>query len=428
LFKYYSMSEFFAQLESCNFWGGHVHDTGIPRQRYLDRLKAFLGNRLTKVLVGQRRSGKSVILRQIITGLLAQGVDPRNIFYLDKERLEFAELTDFQQLDELIGTYLKELAVRGKVYLFLDEVQEIAGWERVVNAYSQDSRRPYEVFVTGSNSHMLASELGTLLSGRYVPFEVFPFSFAEYAEAHGVARDKAAFIDFLQSGGLPELLHLTTDETRRHYVKALRDSIILNDIVRRHGIKNVDLLERLFLFACNNVGSLFSPNKVVHFLKSRGEKTNFETVTAYLSYLRKAFLIHECERFDIRGKEILSGNRKYYLNDIAFRHYLTSSFEPGWSRRLENIVYLHFRSRGYSVHVGTSRNLEVDFVIEKDGSVEYWQVCYLLSDESIIDREFRSLESIQDNYPKFVVSMDDISFGERKGIRHQRIWDVLASP
>ena len=420
------MKELFEKLSRCNYWEGGLPDTGVCRRRYVERIHPFLGNRLTKVLVGQRRCGKSVILRQIMASLVERGVSWHNIFYLDMERMELAELSDPKQLHDLIGEYRKRLKVKGKVYLFLDEIQEIPGWERVVNAYSQDTRQDYEVILTGSNAHLLSTELGTLLTGRYVPFEIFPFSFEEFADAKHLKKDKPALVDYLQSGGLPELLHLQSEEARRHYVMALRDAILLNDVVRRHKVKDTDLLERLFRFLCDNAGSLVSVRNIVDYLKSKGQRTNFETVSSYLSHLCQAMLVHECSRFDIRGKEVLAGNRKYYLNDLAYRHYLASGFESALPQRIENLVYLHYRSLGYAVHVGAMRNLEVDFVVEKDNRRAYHQVCYLLSDPSVIEREFRSLERIGDNYLKSVISMDDVSLGERNGIAHQMLWSLLS--
>lgn len=419
------MSDYFDKLKQCNFWDGGSPDTGVPRRRQIARITGFMNNRLTKVLVGQRRCGKSFILRQIMAALVKGGIPPRNIFYLDKERMEFADLIAPRQLHELIEEYRKRLRVKGKAYLFLDEVQEITGWERIVNAYSQDNRQAYEVFVTGSNSHLLSTELGTLLTGRYVPFEIFPFSFEEYVTAKGLEKDKAAVLDYLQSGGLPELLHLQTEEARRHYVTALRDAILLNDVVRRHRIKDTTLLERLFRFLCDNAGGLVSVKNIVAYMTSRGQRTNFETVSSYLSHLCQAMLVHECPRYDIRGKELLAGNRKYYLNDLAYRQYLSSGFESALPQRIENLVYLHFRSQGCAVYVGASRNLEVDFVVEKEGRRSYYQVCYLLNGEKVIDREFRSLERIADNHPKSVVSLDDVALGERNGIEHQLLWNML---
>lgn len=421
------MDGIFEKLEKHNYWHGENIRTGIPRQKYLDQIESFSGNRLVKVLVGQRRTGKSFILRQFIQSLIARGVDPRHIFYLDKEHLDFADLTDSQDLDQLIRLYVKQLATEGKVYMLLDEIQEIAGWEKLVASYAQDDRHDYELYITGSNSHMLSSELGTYLSGRHIPIQVFPLSFSEYIAAYGVQADKAGLIAYLRQGGLPELIHLDSDEARRHYVMALRDSILLNDIVRKFGVQDVAMLEKLFHFLCANIGSLFSVNKLVNHLTSTGARTNFETLSRYVDHLERALLIHECSRYDIRGKDVLSGARKYYVNDLAFREYLTPGFDPGLSRRLENCLCLHFKAQGYAVHAGTNRNTEVDFVVERGDERVYVQVCYLLADENTIEREYRSLETIGDSYPKIVVSMDDAEFGVRNGIRHHLAWNILRS-
>ena len=422
----HSMNELFEALKRHNYWHGETIPTGIARPRYAVRIADFSGNKLIKVLVGQRRTGKSTIMRQMIHDLISQGVNPANIFYLDKEHLDFSTIIESASLDALIGVYREKLAIKGKVYLLLDEVQEIAGWEKLAASYAQDGKQHCEIFITGSNSHMLSSELGTYLSGRHVSIGIYPLSFPEFVDAYGIAADKSGLLAYLERGGLPELVHLQSAEARRHYVMALRDSILLNDIVKKYGVQDVALLERLFHFLCANIGSLFSVNKLVKHLKSSGSKTNFETLSRYVDHIQKALLVHDCERYDIRGKDILSGARKYYVNDLAFREHLTPGFDPGMSRRLENCVYLHYKSHGYDVHVGTYRDFEVDFVVEKGDQRIYVQVCYLLADDDIVEREYRSLEGIRDHHPKIVVSMDDASFGMRNGIAHRRAWDLLS--
>jgi predicted AAA+ superfamily ATPase len=420
------MDSTFEALERHNYWHGETIQTGTMRQTYLDQITACSGNRLVKVLVGQRRTGKSTILRQFIRNLIDQGTNPQNIFYLDKEHFDFTELADSRELDVLIRLYKEKLAIEGKVYLLLDEVQEIDGWEKLVASYAQDNRQEYELYITGSNSHMLSSELGTYLSGRYIPIDVYPLAFSEFVDACGMQPNKAGLLSYLKQGGLPELIHLESEDARRHYVMALRDSVLLNDIVKKFGVQDVALLERLFHFLCANIGSMFSVNKLVNHLSSSGAKTNFETLSRYVDHLERALLIHDCSRYDIRGKDILSGTRKYYLNDLAFREHLTPGFDPGLSRRLENCVFLHYRAHGYAVHVGTCSNMEVDFVVEKGDERFYVQVCYLMADPGIVEREYRSLEAIRDNYPKLVVSMDDVSFGTRNGIHHHLAWDLLS--
>jgi predicted AAA+ superfamily ATPase len=421
------MPELLDILAKHNFWTEPPRNLGVPRHLYLTRLKPFMGNQLVKVLVGQRRAGKSYLLRQCIGGLLQQGVNPRHLLYLNKESIDFADIANHRQLHSLVQTYRQRLKVKGKVYLILDEIQEIDAWERVVNAYAQGHDDEYEIIVTGSNSTMLSSELGSHLSGRYVSLEVLPFSFAEFSQAHAMKPDKAALLEYIQTGGLPELTNLAGEEPRRHYVMALRDSILLNDVVRRHGVKDVALLEALFRFMCDSVGSLFSVNKLVKFMSSHGFRTNHETVSNYAGHLCEALLVHACDRHDIRGKQILAGNRKYFVNDPAFRRYLSSGFDPGLARQLENVVYLHFRRQGFQVFVGAARDSEIDFVVERGTERAYYQVCYLLSDETVIEREYRALERIRDNFPKAVLSLDDLSFGTRNGIDHIPIWQLLAS-
>ncbi|MBU0763408.1 MAG: ATP-binding protein, partial [Bacteroidetes bacterium] len=228
----------------------------------------------------------------------------------------------------------------------------------------------------------------------------------------------------LQHGGLPELFHLLSEETKTHYTRSLKDTILYKDIVQRYKIKDAVLLEDIFRFLCDNIGNLTSIMNIVNYLKNKRTTTNYETVSNYISYLKQTYLIHEVERYDIKGKELLSGTRKYYLNDLAFRKYMIPSFGFGLSGNLENAVYLHFKSLGYNVYAGAMRNREIDFVIEKNNEKKYIQVCYSLSDEDVIKREFGNLSFIHDNYEKMVITLDEVSFGEKDGIRHTCAWEL----
>jgi uncharacterized protein len=420
------MIEFFKVLEKYNFWDGKSIQTGFSRSFYLDKIRNFMGNRLVKVLMGQRRAGKSYILRQIIDQLILSGTNPKNIFYLNKEQFEFDKIAGSNELIELISFYRKTLKIEGKVFLFLDEVQEITGWEKCIISYAHDNVDEYEVFVTGSNSHMLSTELATYLSGRYIAFEILPFSFSEYAKALNLEKNRESLLKYLGSGGLPELLNLNDPEAKYHYLLALKDSILLNDVVKKYGIKDIALLESLFKFMIDSVGSFYSVNSLVGHLKSNARESNFETISNYTEYLCRSLLVHKCEKYDIRGKQRLGGNAKYYLNDLSFKEYFSSSFDPGLTRRLENGLYLHYRAAGYKVYVGSVNGQEVDFVVEKNSQErEYVQVCYLLESEEVVKREFGSLEKIKDNHPKTVISMDEGPQGNRNGIRHMRAWDVM---
>lgn len=413
-------------IRKYNFWDKQPIAVGKLRPQYLEVLESYLGNALVKVILGQRRAGKSYLLRMLIQHLQTAGKVPaQNILYINKDLHGLEFINHANVLMQIIAQYQKQLKPTGKIYLFLDEIQEIEDWEKAVNSLSQDYTQEYEIFITGSNAHLLSSELATYLSGRYVEMTVFPFSYTEYLAYYQSARGKQSFIDYLQTGGIPELYHLTTQEMQRNYIGALKDSIVLRDIVNRHHIRDIHLLERLIDFLIDSTGNLFSINAVVAYLKSSGQKTNHETIGAYLQYLQDAFFIHDCNRFDIQGKNILKGERKYYLNDLAFKYHLTSSFNMSIGKFLENAVYLSLKRKGYTVYVGRLAHKEIDFIAQRDQERIYVQVAYLLPDEKVIEREFGNLMNIPDSYPKIVVTLDEINLGNRQGIIHQPAWEFI---
>src|ERR1035437_3412969 len=245
------MPEKFAKLKKYNFWDANFPDTGLLREKYLEKINDFIGNKLIKVLVGQRRAGKSYLLRQIIHSLIAKGVNPRNIFYINKEYTDFDFISHYTELEDLILTYQKELKPEGKIFLFIDEVQRITGWEHLINSYSQNYTRKYEIFISGSNSQLLSAELATLLSGRYIQFQILPFSYLEFISIKKTGNTKDNFLQYLKSGGLPELFQLPNDETKRHYLSAIKDTVLLHDIIQRYNIKDIRLLDDIFSFLVN---------------------------------------------------------------------------------------------------------------------------------------------------------------------------------
>lgn len=423
--KVLAVDEKIKLLGEYNFWGNGNIDTGFPRTLYTAKISQYLGNRLVKVLCGQRRVGKSYILRQMAKELIeSHSVAPQNTFMLNKDIVAFDFVADYRGLDELFRAYLKEIAPKGKVFLFLDEVQNIEGWEKFVDSYSQDYTREYEIFITGSNSKMLSGELATMLSGRYVAFEVMPFSFEEYTAYKGLVPGRSSYIEYLGDGGLPELLNLSGQEARRNYVMSLKDTIMMRDIVGRYQIKDPGMLEDLFVYLVNNTSSLFSANNLVKYYKSRGKAVSYDKVSQYIRYLTYAYLLHRVERYDIRGKATLSGVCKYYVNDMAFHNYLYRGVAHGAGYDLENVVYLDFRRHGYDVYVGTLHGKEVDFVAMKNDRVIYVQVAYMLIDEATIQSEYAPLRAIGDNYEKIVVSLDDIARPSDGGIRNIRAWEI----
>jgi len=419
------MEEYFTALELHNYWEGQNVKTGFIRHLYIDKLEKYLGNRLIKVLVGQRRTGKSYILRQIIHVLLQKGVNPVNIFYLNMEMIEFQLLKSSTQIHELIQFYISKLKVKGKCYLLIDEVQEIDSWEKLVNSYSQNYLQEFEIFITGSNSKMLSGDLSTYLSGRYVSFEIYPFSYQEFIELNKLTNSKLSFIQYMKFGGLPELMNLSNDETKRNYTISLSDAILLNDVVKRHNVKDIYLLQSLLKYLVHNSGNLVSIPNIVNYLKSNKVSSNYETISNYVLYLCDSFLIHEVERFDVKGKSILSGNKKYYVNDLAFKNYLFSDYNPSIGNQIENIVYIYLKSLGYKVYVGSYYALEIDFIVDLGTEKRYYQICYSIEEKEVLERELNGLKKINDNYEKFLLTLDDISFGNIDGVRHELVWEHL---
>ncbi len=417
------MTEYFKQLRQYNLWDKDPQSLGFLRTSYTDALYRYVGNKLVKVLVGQRRSGKSFIMRQLAARLIESGVDRRNIFMLNLDIVAFDFVKTYRDLIDIFNVYVEEIKPQGRLYIFVDEIQNVDGWERFVNSYSQDFTQDYEIFITGSNSKMLAGELATLLSGRYVKFNIFPFSFDEYADVNTLPHSRETYIRYMQDGGMPELQHLASEEMRRNYTASLKDTILLRDIIQRYSIKDVRLLEDLFIYIINNTSNLFSVNSLIKYYKSLGRSVSFDKVSAYLEYLCETYLIHRTERYNIRGKETIAGVCKYYANDLSFSNYLYKGFPHGFGYNLENLQYLDLLRAGYDVYVGSIKEKEVDFVAQRGERVIYVQSTYLLAEEDTIEREYTPLENISDNYEKFVVSMDELHLPSRGGIEHVQAWE-----
>ena len=423
------MKNTFELLSKINYWYKEPNiDMGFFRNRYMNKLKSALDNRLIKVLVGQRRVGKSYIIRQLIHYLINEhGVNPQNIFYLNKELFEFDNIKTASDLNELINFYRKELKIKGKVYLFVDEVQNINEWEKLISSLAQHTIDDYEIFLTGSNSSLLSGELATLLSGRYIVFEVFPISYNEYLTIKNIENNKESLIQYLVTSGLPELYNLNENDVKRYYFESLLNTVLLKDIMQRYKIRDYVLLEDLFLFLLHNVGNMISIPSIIKYYKSKNRKADYYTLSSYIKYMEEAFIIRECSKQSLKTKELLSGNKKYFLNDLGFRNYLYPNIKQDIAGMLENIVFLHLKNAGYRVSIGQVKSYEIDFIAENNDTKMYIQVSYLLASDETINREFRPLEEIKDNFVKYVVSMDDFVISNEKGIIHQTIWDFLAN-
>lgn len=416
----------FSCIAASNYWDQPPQVLGFLRVSYVSELMAYLDNNLIKVLVGQRRCGKSTLLKQTIAQLLQQGVANQNILYLNFELHDLQFIKQATTLAESIKQYYTRYTPKGRVYLFFDEIQEVEEWEEVINSYFANEKFDVEIFLTGSNAHLLSSELSTYVTGRYVEIPIYPLSYKEYLEREKLSTSKQNLIHFIESSGIPELNNLKDDRQRRSYLMALKDSIVINDIVKRYAIKNPKLLMLLLDFMIDNVGHLFSINAITRKLNTIGVNINVVTVGNYIHYLEKTFIVHAVSRYDLRGKKILEGERKYFLNDLGFMNYLQSTFDNGINRKLENHVFLTLLQADFTVYVGNIQQHEIDFVAIRNQQTIYIQVAYLLHSEEVIKREYGNLEKISDAWPRWVVSLDDVEFAPKNGIKHIPAWKLNA--
>lgn len=418
------MDEKIREVEKYNLWYGNSIECGFPRTIYTQNIEKYVGNKVIKVLTGQRRVGKSYILRQTAMHLVNQGVDCNNIVFINKEFAVYDFIETHKDLYDFINLYRKELKPAGRVYIFIDEVQNITGWEHIINSLSQDYTEDYEIFISGSNSKMFSGELSTLLSGRYVEFHVYPLSYDEYIAVHKLPQGRQSYLQYMADGGYPELINFHSSDVKRNYISSLKDTILLKDIIHRYTIRDVKLLEDLFSYLVNNASNLLSITNITNFIKSKGRKTSYDTISTYLGYIEEVYLAHRALRYNIKGKETLSGSCKYYMNDLSFKNYLYAALGYGSGYLLENLVYLELLRHGYDVYVGNIKDKEVDFVAIKNDRTLYLQTTYMLVDEQTIQREYTPLELINDNYEKTVVSLDDLQLPSNKGIRHVRAWEL----
>lgn len=397
----------------------------IKRDMYLKKIEPFIGKDVIKVLTGIRRCGKSVMLRLIQEQLQSQGVAPENIIGYNFEEYEHVHLCTAESLHAEIEKRASQCA--GKVYLFFDEIQEVAQWEKCINSLRVSF--DCDIFITGSNARLLSGELATYLAGRYVEFVIYPFSFEEFVRLHRTdSSDKdisGLFREFLIYGGMPPLADFMGNrDAAMQYLKDIYNSVVLKDIVKRNALRNVDLLERIILFLFDNIGHPFSANRITAYFRNEQRTVSNDTIMNYIKACTDAFLLYKASRQDIVGKRILSVNEKYYMADHGLRESLLGRNLSNIDQVLENIIYLELLRRDYSVTVGFAGDKEIDFIGEKGGEKVYVQVTYLLADEKTAEREFGVYRTIPDNYPKYVVSMDEINLG-RDGIRHRNIRDFL---
>ena len=375
----------------------------VCSERYLKLIRPFYDQELIKVLIGIRRSGKSVILKQIIDELKENNIDDNHIIYINFEDYDYEDYTEPKKLNN----YIKEkITDDKKYYIFFDEIQNVDKWEKVVN--SLRATKNTSIFITGSNSDLLSSDLATHIAGRYVSFKITPFTFDEVCKLLNITDNRDiedVFNDYIKWGGMPQRFMQKDDTSIKTYLNDIYDSIIIKDIVKRFNIKDIDLLNRIVTYILTTLSQVFSPDSLKKYMQSDSRNVSLET-------------------FDVRGKRILTGKYKYYLTDLGFTNILSEGKKEQIGAYLENIVYNELIARGYNVNIGTLENVEIDFMATRFNEKIYIQVAYILSDDTVIDREFNAYKKIEDNYPKYVLSMDKFDLSQN-GIIHKNIIDWL---
>ena len=393
----------------------------LKRELYLSQIRGFYDSDLVKILVGIRRCGKSVILEQIINEIKEKGVDDLHIIYINFEFIENEELRDYKNLNAFVKDKVKDSKL---YYIFLDEVQNVSEFEKVVNSL-RASLKNVSIFITGSNSKLLSDELSTVLSGRYVSFYINPLCYREYVElTKKDPHNEDTFWDFVKWGGLPNRTEFTEEGNIKNYLHSVFDSIILRDVVDRLGLKDTLLFNLILQYIVDTTGREFSAQNIINFLQNEGRDVSTETLYTYLDALCKALIIKKIYRYDIHGKAVLKTLNKYYMTDLGIAQIKNNKFEINKAFSLENVVYNELITKGYEVYIGKTRNGEVDFIASKDNKVSYIQVAYLLTSEDVIEREFGAFNCINDNNPKYVIGLDKTDFS-RNNIIHKNMIDFL---
>lgn len=394
----------------------------IFRAKYIKKIKKFIDKPIVKILTGMRRVGKSTILN-IIKDDVLKDVPVENKIYMNFESFEFFDINNAYLLKDYLDEKLKDK--NGKVYFFFDEIQLVKDWERVVNALRVSLNS--DIYITGSNSKLISGDLATLLAGRYVEFEIQPFTFDEFSEIYRSSNlsEEKLFQKFIKIGGMPGLKYFNlNEEVSQKYLNDIYNTVLVKDVLNYNNIRDVDIFNRILSFAMQNIGATFSASAIRNYLKNENRNISVDTVLNYLEYCNKAFVLKKVPRYDLSGKKLLKVDEKYYVTDHGFRQSMGFSNVKDIEKTLENIVYIELLSRGYSVKIGKVKDREIDFVAKKGEDISYFQIAYLMENEETRDREFGVYDLIKDNYPKYVLSMDKLDFSQR-GIVHKNIIDFL---
>jgi predicted AAA+ superfamily ATPase len=397
----------------------------ISREKYFNQIRPFIDKPIIKVITGIRRCGKSTFIKLICQSFIDAGIKTENILLVNKDSLEFDSIVNYKELVSYVNDYFKD--IKGNKYLFIDEVQEIEGWEKALSGFLTDQTA--DLYVTGSNSRLLSSDLATYITGRYIEIQMNTLSFSEFLTFRKViepSQYENEFSNYMKFGGFPGLHQMDfNEEVIQQYLSSITNTIMLKDVVARNGLRDYLLLERIARIIADNCGNITSSKKIADFLKSQHIKCSVDTVQSYIGMLTAAFIFHKVNRYDLKGKRLLEIYEKYYMSDIGLKHSLLGYRMNDISGHIENIVYLELLYRGYNVTIGKLNDLEIDFVATKSNQILYIQVAYLLTDSSTINREFGALEKISDNYPKIVLSLDKFMDSDRNGIKWYNLIDYL---
>lgn len=392
----------------------------FPRNNYLKTIKPYINTNLIKVIIGQRRVGKSYFLYQIMDEIKKTDKNA-NIIYINKELYEFDAVKNYKDLEKYINNKLLKTA---KNYIFIDEIQEIEDFEKALRDLNAVGNN--DVYCTGSNANLLSSDLANLLGGRFIEIPIYSLSFVEFLQFHNLEKNNESLFSYIKYGGLPYLVNLKLEDEQVYgYLKTIFNTIILKDVVARFNVRNIHLLERLVEYLADCEGTLISAKRISDFLKSQNLDISPNSILNYLNYLTGSFFIHKVKRQDIIGRKIFEINEKYYFEDLGLRHSLIGFRQTDINKIMENLVFSRLKYQGFKVTVGQMGIQEIDFLAEKNDKKAYFQVTYLLTSKKVIDREFGNLLKIKDNYPKYVISMDDFAKGNIKGVKHVNLIDFL---
>ncbi|MEI7727151.1 MAG: ATP-binding protein [Bacteroidota bacterium] len=392
----------------------------ITRPLYIDKTEPYIDTPVIKVLTGQRRVGKSYLLFQLMNIIRKMNPDAQ-LLYINMELREFSHLKD----DVLLYAFIKERTLSTKrTYLFIDEIQEILHFEKAIRSLFAEGR--YDIYCTGSNSHLMSGELATYLSGRYIEIPVYGLTYPEFIMFHHLENNTETLEKYIKWGGLPAIAQFPANDTMIYqFIESVKDSILLKDIVQRYNVRNASFLKNLLFFLADNIGSLVSSKRISDYLKSQQIQVNVQTVLDYLGFIDSSFMVQKVRRFDIGGRKIFEVGEKYYFEDLGIRHVLTPFNRKDLGKVIENLVYHHLRAYGYQLYIGKSGANEIDFVAQKQDLTLYFQVALQLTDQETMNREYGNLLDIKDNFPKYLITLDDIGSADYKGIGHLHIRNFL---